>query len=207
MKILSKKYGQLTPITRISNKGPRSRFWKCLCDCGKETIILEDKLINGEVFRCSNCTSKDRLKHIWSSMKQRCYYKKHVYFSRYGGRGITVCNEWKDDYKTFRKWALQNGYADNLSLDRIDNSGNYEPGNCHFVDLIKQANNKSNNRKITYKGKTLSLAQWARETGLHISTFSARYRRFGVCEKLFTPFSLRNYELDKKISKGAILCN
>ncbi len=207
MKILNKKYGQLTPLYRISDKGQRSRFWKCICDCGEETVVLEDKLINGTVFRCRKCSYKDRLRRIWKSMKQRCYYKKHIHYSKYGGRGISICKEWKNDYRTFRKWALQNGYTDNLSLDRIDNSGNYEPSNCHFVGLVEQANNKRNNNKITYNGETLSLAQWARKTGLHISTFTARYKRFGVCEKLFCPFSLRRYELDKKITRGPILCN
>lgn len=202
MKQLENKYGKLTPICRIAEKGVRSRFWKCLCDCGKETVVLEDKLINGQVQSCKKCSQKERLHHIWQSMKQRCYYPKHIYYSRYGGRGITICEEWKNDYKKFKEWALLNGYKDNLSIDRIDINGNYEPSNCRFVGVFQQANNKCNNKKITYDGQTLSIAEWARKTGINISTFTKRYERFGVCEKLFSPFSLRKYELTRNIVGG-----
>ena len=83
-----------------------------------------------------------RLYSIWSSMKNRCYNQKQQNYKWYGGRGITVCEEWKNDYMTFKKWALENGYNDTLSIDRIDNNGNYEPSNCRFITMKEQATNR-----------------------------------------------------------------
>ena len=105
-------------------------------------------------------------------MKQRCYYEKHMHFKHYGGRGIRVCDEWKDDFQAFYDWALPNGYADNLTIDRIDVNGNYEPSNCRWADIITQENNRTNNRKFEYDGEVLTLSQIARKYGISRSNLA-----------------------------------
>ena len=101
------------------------------------------------------------LYHSWDNMKNRCSNESNSRYNRYGARGIQICDEWHD-FKTFKDWALSNGYEYGLSIDRIDNDGNYCPENCRWVDRIVQANNKSNNRLITYKGITHTIAEWSR---------------------------------------------
>lgn len=93
-------------------------------------------------------------------MKQRCYYPKNKDFNNYGGRGIIVCTEWKDNFESFYNWANKNGYKDNLQIDRIDVNGNYEPSNCRFVSSKINSINKRNTRYINYKGTTKSLREW-----------------------------------------------
>ena len=111
------------------------------------------------------CFNKKRIRHIWRGMISRCTNKGNSAYYRYGGRGITISQEWMN-YENFEKWALENGYRDDLTIDRIDNDGNYESSNCRWVDMITQANNKSNNLLLTYKGRIQTLAQWVRELGL-----------------------------------------
>lgn len=106
--------------------------------------------------------------NIWychKNMKDRCYNKNHRYFNDYGGRGIKVCDEWlnKDNgFKNFYEWALNNGYCDGMTLDRINVNGNYEPNNCRWVDWTRQANNRRNNVFLTYNGLTGTICDWAR---------------------------------------------
>ena len=123
-----------------------------------------------------------RLHRIHHNMKNRCYNKNFKEYKNYGGRGITICSEWLDSEKTkikgthisniskglivFKKWALENGYSDELTLDRIDPNGNYEPSNCRWVSRKEQNNNRTNNHYITYKGKTQSISKWAEELGI-----------------------------------------
>ena len=96
-------------------------------------------------------------------MKQRCGNEKHTNYRLYGERGIDVCEEWSDNFETFRNWAVSNGYSDNLTLDRIDNDGNYCPDNCRWVDRYTQMNNTRKTRRITYNGETHSISEWARK--------------------------------------------
>ena len=105
---------------------------------------------------------RSRLNHIYNSMKNRCLRPDAMGYSQYGGRGIKVCDEWVSSYHSFRDWAMANGYSDDLTLDRINPDGDYEPINCRWVDMVTQANNKRNNLRVTYKGVTLTAAEWAR---------------------------------------------
>lgn len=130
-----------------------------------------------------------RLSEIFRTMKKRCYYPKHICYHDYGGKGIKICDEWNNreiirisgigytkGFLAFKKWALENGYADNLTIDRVDVNGNYEPSNCRWILQKRQCNNKRNNVYITYKGKTQSLKLWCEELNLSYSTIKHRIR-------------------------------
>lgn len=133
-----------------------------------------------------------RLNHIYHSMLDRCYKVNNMNYKYYGGKGISVCSEWRYNWKEFEKWALTNGYSDNLSIDRIDNSKGYCPENCRWVTKEIQARNKSNNVYLTYKGETKTLAQFCSELGLNYQTVRSRIRYgFSINEVL----SKRNYKI------------
>ena len=120
-------------------------------------------------------------------MKARCYNKNHEAFSRYGGRGILVCEEWRKDSYGFREWAVAHGYRDDLTLDRIDVNGNYCPDNCRWVTRKEQNNNRSDNRKLTFNGRTQSIPEWAEELGLSYGGLYDRLRRGLPIEMVLTP--------------------
>jgi len=136
---------------------------------------------------------RSRLYDIWNLMKQRCTNSNRNDFSRYGGKGIKVCDEWKKRFEAFRDWALSHGYQDDLTLDRIDSSGNYEPDNCRWVDYKTQNNNSSHNKYVTYKGKTQTLAEWAEELGMNYFTLQSRItkRHWDIERALTTPIKER----------------
>ena len=127
-----------------------------------------------------------RLYKIYVGMKQRCTNPNYPRSKDYMGRGITICEEWMDIYQLFKKWALANGYTDELSIDRIDNDGNYEPTNCRWVDATTQANNKRNVPKYEYNGEKLSVSQWAKKIGKPRATISNRLRRGWDIERALT---------------------
>ena len=114
-----------------------------------------------------------RLYNIWRGMRQRCSNPNGTRNNIYYAKGIKVCEEW-ESFPVFREWALQNGYRDDLSIDRIDVNGNYEPSNCRWVDQITQQNNKTSNRIIVYKGEAHTICEWARIKGINSGTLWAR---------------------------------
>lgn len=117
-----------------------------------------------------------RLYHIWSNMEQRCSNPKYREFYNYGGRGITVCGEW-ENFLAFYEWALSSGYDDKLSIERIDNDGNYEPSNCRWATRREQSLNRRSNRFYEYEGKRLSLTEWANEKQIPFSTLWNRLNK------------------------------
>lgn len=119
-----------------------------------------------------------RLYKIWDSMKQRCLNPNNPQYNNYGGRGITIYAEWHD-FPNFMKWALQNGYCENLSIDRIDVNGNYHPGNCRWASQRTQNNNRRNNHLLTYNGRTHTIAEWGKITGILPATIHHRVSRDG----------------------------
>lgn len=128
-----------------------------------------------------------RLNNIYSGIKARCYNSNLWNYQYYGARGIKMCDEWKNNYQTFKKWALENGYQDNLSIDRIDTNGNYEPNNCRWVTDKEQKNNTRRNHYITYNGKTQSMSKWAEELNISYTVLRSRINRLNwSVEKAFT---------------------
>ncbi len=120
---------------------------------------------------------KTRLYSIWANIKTRCYNVKDPHFSRWGGKGVVMCEEWKNSFQAFYDWAISNGYSDNLTIDRINNNGNYEPSNCRWATIEEQNRNKRNVRFITCNGKTQTIGQWTKELGLGKETIRERLKR------------------------------
>lgn len=202
MNIIGQKFNRLTVLELFKKeqvylfngkKNGFRYFYACLCDCGKLTIVAKNHLLSGHTRSCG-CISQKHLKtdtrlfRIWKGIKGRCFNKNNNKFKNYGGRGILICDEWKNDFKAFYDWAMANGYQDDLTIDRIDNNGNYEPLNCRWVSQKVQQNNKSNSYFIEYNGKSLTLSQWAELYGLNYSTVKSRLSYGWTIEKaLFTP--------------------
>lgn len=114
-----------------------------------------------------------RLHKIWLSMRERCYRVNHTYYKNYGGRGIKICDEWQT-FESFRDWAMSHGYADNLTIDRIDYDGDYSPDNCRWSTMKEQQNNKRSNRVVAYRGKKYTLTELAEKSGLKKTTLKER---------------------------------
>lgn len=200
LNLINQTFGRLTVIDFAYSKEGRS-FWKCKCNCGNEKIIIGKDLQNGHIRSCGCLrieTSKKRmithgatdtrLYNIWTSMKARCETsKKKKFIKDYQNRGINICAEWHD-FSVFQKWALENGYKDDLSIDRIDNNKGYYPENCRWADNFTQANNKRNNHWLTYNNKTQTIAQWSKELGMKYNALNERLRKgWSVERALSTP--------------------
>lgn len=126
-----------------------------------------------------------RLHRAWVQMRRRCRDEKYDRYERYAKRGTKVCDEWHH-YLTFKEWSLANGYSDNLSLDRIDNDGDYNPSNCRWADQTVQANNRSSSHYLEFDGKKLSIKQWSLVVGINEQTIHERLKRNWTVEKSLT---------------------
>lgn len=194
--LTGKKFGKLTVVRRVENNKHGNSMWECVCECGEKRVVQGCGLTNGHSSSCG-CTRKEkliqrniefdgntthgmcktRIYRIWQGIKRRCCNSNdYSHYKEYGGRGITVCEEWQR-FESFYEWAMQNGYADDLTIDRIDVNGNYEPSNCRWTTPKEQANNTRTNRVFTYNGKTQTLTMWAEEYGINRATLYDRLIR------------------------------
>jgi len=186
--ITGKKFNRLTVIKRIENSTFRKARWLCKCDCGNFTEVSGDNLRNGSVKSCG-CLIKDknkqrathrksniRLYNIWRNMKARCNNSKNPDYKNYGKRGIKVCDEWIN-FENFYNWAINNGYKEKLSIDRVDVNKNYQPNNCRWISLKKQSYNKRNSFFINIKGEEKCLAEWCEIYNVKYSTVYRRITR------------------------------
>ena len=173
--LIGERFGYLTVQSIYSNG--RRNVCVCLCDCGNTHSVRKDHLTSGKIISCgcynssligertkTHGMSKTRLYRIWKNMRNRCFNENVANYANYGGRGITVCVEWQR-FEPFCEWAIANGYNDNLSIDRINNDGNYESSNCRWVDQTIQARNRSSNTLITYNGVTKHISDWDKDIG------------------------------------------
>ena len=180
------RIGKLTVTKCIGSNGQKV-IWECICDCGNKVERSTSELNAGSILSCGclkheigeklkKYNARDRKLYFrWSNIHNRCYNPNNPAYKRYGGRGITMCPEWKDDFFSFRDWAVQNGYDESLSLDRIDNNKGYSPENCRWVKTETQANNKRTNVLVTYNGISLTLKQWSNKLGVPYTTLQSRH--------------------------------
>lgn len=180
-------------------------YYLCKCDCGKETIVEKSHLTKNvdytESCGCSNGThhkSNTKLFKIWIGIKKRCFNKKCKDYKNYGGRGITICDEWKNDFMSFYNWAMDNGYQDNLTIDRINNDGNYEPNNCKWSTRLEQNNNKRNIILIFEKetNKIYTISQLCNKLNISYECLYARIQRKN--KNFLAKFSIINTKADQK---------
>ena len=170
--LCGKRFGELVVVERDTSR--KGTYWRCRCSCGNMTSVKASNLTFSLVKSCgclkyrphsTHHLSKHPLYNVWYHMKRRCYDSKNPFYKDYGGRGITICDEWLD-FENFYKWSMDNGYEKGLTVDRIDNDMGYSPENCRLVKMDVQANNSRSCRMITYNGKTQNLMQWCDELGL-----------------------------------------
>ena len=194
--IKGKKFNRLTVLEYVGNSK-----WLCKCACGKETIVLGADIRSGHTKSCGcynseqaklrNSThnkTKTRLYETWEHIKRRCYSITCNDYKNYGSRGIKVCDEWRNDFMAFYNWAIQNGYDDNLTIDRIDNNGNYEPSNCRWVDRYIQANNTRRNHYYIVNGEKLTISEIARKYNMNYNTLNNRlWHGMSIEDALNTP--------------------
>ena len=199
---IGKKFGRLTIVEfshkkqRYSSCGKKNGhdfYYKCKCDCGNETISRIADLKNGKASSCG-CYRVERTKEInkkyetaefwntrlyriYAGIKSRCFNIRNPRYIDYGARGITICDEWKNDFMSFYDWSMKNGYKDYLTIDRIDVNGNYEPSNCRWCTVSDQSNNKRNNHFVVYNGVEMTVKQLSDLCGMKYDTLLCRLLR------------------------------
>lgn len=193
--LTGRRYTMLVARRQVKRENDKQHaFWECECDCGKIIVVRKDSLENGHAKSCGCMTKNKYKKHgyshtkiygIWQNMKDRCYNPNNHAYSNYGGRGIKVCDEWlgENGAENFVEWSYKNGYEESenrseLSIDRLDVNGNYEPSNCRWADKDVQNYNKRCTRKVVINGEEKTILDIHKEYGISITTLRQRYRRY-----------------------------
>jgi hypothetical protein len=191
--VIGKRFGRLVVLEKLNTKSHGSTIHKCICDCGNIKNVPLSYLKSEHTRSCgclsleahtSHGLSRTRLYGIHQSMLKRCFSSNSFAYKDYGGRGITVCDEWKNDFQTFYNWAVNNGYSDELTIDRIDVNGNYEPSNCRWITKGEQSKNTRKNVYFTYNGETKIISDWVRELGIPLTTFRRRIKQNRPIEEI-----------------------
>lgn len=203
--LTGKRFGRWTVIGPAEDKvlpsGYVEKMWECVCDCGSVRTV-RGKSLRGGISKSCGCLQRElmgdrtrkhggfgtRLYAVWNSMRQRCNNKQHYAYHNYGGRGISICDEW-NDFDVFRAWALSSGYREDadrgeLTLDRIDVDGPYAPENCRWADMKDQADNRRSSILVTYHGETKPLVVFAKELGIGYTTAWKRYKNGASIEEV-----------------------
>lgn len=206
--LTGQRFGRLTVIERAENKGEQTA-WRCKCDCGKIVDVRGGNLKSGHTTSCGcywsevvpqinhelnyrHGLTQTKLNRAWANMRYRCNNPNCKSYKNYGGRGISICEEW-DVFENFMEWSLKNGFCEGASLDRIDNNGNYEPSNCRWVSMKTQGNNRRTNHFVTYKGETHTIKEWSEITGIKWSTIKERLKKGWTTEDALTkPIQQKN---------------
>lgn len=195
------RHGRLVAISKVP--GTRTQ-WNCKCDCGRTVSLHAYRLMEYKSCGCLEKENRARLaeitkKHgmtetrlysVWCGMKDRCYNPNYRYYHRYGGRGISMCDEWKNSFEAFRDWAIESGYDFSLSgktdqsIDRIDLDGNYEPSNCKWSNQKEQVRNRSNAVRMTYNGKEMNPYEFAKIVGISYEAFVYRWLKKGYTAEM-----------------------
>lgn len=197
--LIGKRFGRLTVVSLYGKNDRRENVWECICDCGGKAFCSTANLKSGNSKSCG-CLVKENMSKVakkhglrdtslydkWTNMKTRCFNPNAKSFDRYGGRGITVCEEWKNDFVAFYNWSIENGYNESLSLDRIDVNGNYEPSNCRWISMEDQAKNKRNTIRVEFDGEKRTLKEIAELLDEPLPNIRMRYYRGTLTKYLKT---------------------
>lgn len=192
---IGEKRGKLTCIGK--DKTRDFRYYLFQCECGNVKSIIKYNVENGSTRSCgclkrenpnhtTHGLSHTRIDNIYRSMIDRCKNPNNKRYCIYGAKGIRVCEEWENDKTTFFEWSFANGYADNLTIDRIDNSKGYEPSNCRWATYEEQGNNKTTNHFLKYNGERRTIRQWEKYLGFKKGLIHSRLRRGWSVEKTLT---------------------
>jgi len=183
MDLTGQRFGRLIAVENVGKRNDKDTLWKCQCDCGNIITVPIGHLRGGHTKSCGCLKNKHhvtnrRIFQAWKNMIDRCENPNGKDAKHYYEKGIKVCAEWHT-YQNFEKWALSHGYADNLTIDRIDGDKDYCPLNCRWITLAEQQRNKENNLNFTYNGETKCLSEWAREFGIATRTLNDRIYKLG----------------------------
>lgn len=210
--LAGKKFGKLYVIKKVGTNKSGRALWECLCDCGNTCIKHSQYIQTGRAVSCG-CWARQierdanlihgfnntRLYSIFRGMYKRCYIKSNRAYKYYGGRGITICDDWLNDRSKFFLWAISNGYSDDLTIQRVDNDKGYSPDNCTWVTNKEQQNNKRSNYNVTYKGITHTVAEWEDILGMNHNTLRSRLSKYhwSIDKAIETPVKPYNWKYNK----------
>lgn len=186
--LVGQRFGKLLVISETTERSSNGSIkWLCKCDCGTEKVIAAKNLVGNKAKSCGclnratknvrHGLSREKAYSIWNAMMSRCYNSNSKSYCNYGQRGIAVCEAWHDP-SVFVEWSKRSGYKEGLTIDRIDVNGNYSPENCRWIPRSEQMSNMSTNHLVEFGGKTQTIAQWSRETGIKPTTIMMRLNKY-----------------------------